>query len=288
LGILAAFSWGSGDFVSRISSNRIGYYATATYGNVFSTIVLIILIKILGIDPMMPPGTILILFFASLAFLSAYVFAYRAFQSAPLSVVAPIAYTAPAIATVFSILLLSVSLSLIEALSLVIIMMGVVLLSMRFSELRKFREGGTQTIVSLGVLPGVLAAFSFAFVFLALSIVVPGTGYLVPILYLRGFAMVFGFVLAPVIKQDVRPTRQKLSPIVLAIGVLDTLGFIFLSLGLVSAKSSLPLVIMASGMGGAFLVSYGILILREKPEPNQLLGIVVSIVGVASLLYLTA
>jgi drug/metabolite transporter (DMT)-like permease len=288
LGILAAFCWGSGDFVSRTSSNRIGYYATATYGNVFGTIVLVILIKILGIDPILPPGTIFILFFASIAFLSAYVFAYRGFQSGPLSVVAPIAYTAPAIATVFSILLLSVSLSTIETLSLVVIMMGVVLLSIRFSELRKFREGGNQTIVSTAVLPGVLSAFSFAFVFLALSIVVPGTGYLVPILYLRGFAMVIGFVLAPVIKQDLKPTRQKLSPTVLAIGILDTLGFVFLTLGLASGKESLPLVIMASGMGGAFLVSYGIVILKEKPEPNQLLGIVVSIVGVASLIYLSA
>jgi drug/metabolite transporter (DMT)-like permease len=288
LGILAAFSWGTGDFVSRLSSNKVGYYATATYGNVFSTVVLFGLIKILNIDPVLPPVTILTLLFASLAFFSAYVFAYRGFQSAPLSVIAPIAYTAPAIATVFSILLLSVTLSSIEALSLMVIMMGVVLLSMRFSELRKFRNGGTRSIVSLGVMPGLLSAFSFAFVFLALSIVVPGTGYLVPILYLRGFATVVGFVLAPVIRQNVRPTRQKLSPIVLVIAVVDTLGFIFLSLGLASAKGSLPLVIMASGMGGAFLVGYGIILLKEKPEPNQLLGIAVSVVGVASLLYLTA
>ncbi len=234
------------------------------------------------------PGTILILFFGSLAFLSAYVFAYRGFQSAPLSVVAPIAYTAPAIATVLSIVFLSVSLSPIEGLSLIIIMLGVVLLSTKFSELRRFREGRSQAIFALGILPGLLAAVSFAFVFLTLSITVPETGYLVPVLLLRSFATLAGFAIAPALKQNVRPTKQTLSPIVLVIAVLDTLGFIFLTLGLASAKASLPLVIMASGLGGAFLVGYGILLLKEKPEPNQLIGIVVSIVGVASLLYLTA
>jgi drug/metabolite transporter (DMT)-like permease len=181
-----------------------------------------------------------------------------------------------------------VSLSTIQGLSLIVIMAGVVLLSMRFSEVRKFRGTGTRSIFSLGVLPGLLSACSFAFVFLVLSVVVPATGYLVPILYLRGFATAFGFILGAVTKQDLKPTRQKLSAIVLAIAVLDTLGFIFLNLGIAFAKGSLPLVIMASGMGGAFLVGYGILLLKEKPEPNQLLGIVVSIVGVASLLYLTA
>ena len=285
---MAAFSWGSGDFVSRISSNRVGYYATATYGNVFSSIVLASLVVALNVNLAIAPGTILILFLASLAFLSAYVFAYRGFQSAPLSVVAPIAYTAPAIATVLSIVFLNVSLSQIEALALIVIMTGVLLLSTRFSELRKFREGRNQAILALGVLPGLLAAVSFAIVFLALSATVPETGYFVPVLLLRGFATLAGFALAPLLKQNVKPTKQTLSPIVLVVAVLDTLGFIFLSLGLAYGKGSLPLVIMASGLGGAFLVGYGILLLKEKPEPNQLIGIAVSILGVASLLYLTA
>lgn len=285
---MAAFSWGSGDFVSRVSSKRIGYYATVTYGNLFSSLVLIALVGVLNVNLAIAGGTILILFFASLAFLSAYVFAYRGFQSAPLSVVAPIAYTAPAIATVLSIVFLNVSLSPIEGLSLIMIMLGVVLLSTKFSELRNFREGRSQAILALGVLPGLLAAASFAIVFLALSVTVPETGYLVPVLLLRSFATVAGFALAPVLKQNVKPTKQTLSPIVLVIAVLDTLGFIFLTLGLASANASLPLVIMASGLGGAFLVGYGILLLKEKPEPNQLTGIMVSIVGVASLLYLTA
>ena len=45
---------------------------------------------------------------------------------------------------------------------------------------------------------------------------------------------------------------------------------------------------MTSGMGGFFLVCYGILLRKEKAELNQFMGIAVSIIGVATLLDLTA
>jgi drug/metabolite transporter (DMT)-like permease len=45
---------------------------------------------------------------------------------------------------------------------------------------------------------------------------------------------------------------------------------------------------MTSGMGGVFMVGFGIVLLRERLEPNQLLGVALSIIGVAALLYLTA
>lgn len=103
---------------------------------------------------------------------------------------------------------------------------------------------------------GIVSAFSFSFVFLALSTVVPVVGYLLPVLILRAGGAVIGFAVAPVVKKDVRPTRGKLGPLIWLVAIFDTVGYLFLGAGLASAGGSLPLVIVASGIGGFFLVCY--------------------------------
>jgi drug/metabolite transporter (DMT)-like permease len=223
-----------------------------------------------------------------LCYLSSYLFAYRGYLSAPLSVVAPIAYTAPAIATLLAVLFLGAKMTAIEGLPLVAIMVGVILLSTKFSDLRKSAGERGRSAVTYGVRTGLGASISFSFVFVALSAVVPLVGYLMPVLVLKAGGSLAGIALSPITRQDIRPSRKTLSLLVFGVAVLDTVGYLFLGAGLASAESSLPLVIMTSGMGGFFLVCYGILLRNEKPEPNQLVGILVSIVGVATLLYLTA
>jgi drug/metabolite transporter (DMT)-like permease len=283
--------WGTGDFISTFASKRVGYYATTVYSCVLSLPVLAIVIALVRADVALTPGTILILVLASVCFLSAYVFAYRGYQLAPLSVVAPIAYTAPAIATRLAVVFLGAKLTRVEVIPLVAIMVGVILLSTRFSELRTSdgRGGGAGApAFRLGVTPGIIAALSFSFVFVALSAIVPVVGYLTPIFVLRVGGSVVGFALAPILRQHVKPNATTLGPLVWLVAIFDTVGYVFLGAGIGSAGRFLPLVIMTSGMGGLFLVCCGMAFRKEKPEPNQLIGIAVSIVGVASLLYLTA
>ena len=288
LGIFAALAWGTGDLVSTISSKRVGYYATTVYSCLLSVPVLVVLIVGLSANVALAPTAWLILGLASLCFLSAYLFAYKGYQSSPLSVVAPIAYTSPAIATLLAILFLGAKLTSVEGVPIIAIMVGVILISTKFSELRRSAHGRDKSRVTSGVVPGVGASISFAFVYVALSAIVPGVGYLMPILVLRTGSTIAGFALAPFLKQDVRPSRKTLSLLVLSVGIFDTVGYIFLGAGIASAGTLLPLVIMAGGLGGFFLACYGMVLWKEKPEPNQLVGIAVSIIGVASLLYLTA
>jgi uncharacterized membrane protein len=281
-------SWGSGDLVSTISSKRAGYYATTVYSSLLGIPVLLALILISGASTGLTSTDWVILSIASLCYLSSYLFAYRGYSSAPLSVVAPIAYTAPAIAALLAVLFLGAKLTAIEGVPLVAIMAGVILLSTKFSDLRKSAGNRGRSALTFGVGSGLGASISFSFVFVALSAVVPEVGYLMPVLVLKSGGALAGLAFSPITKQDIRPNRKTVSLLVFGVAVFDTVGYLFLGAGLASAGASLPLVIMTSGMGGFFLVCYGILLRSEKPEPNQLVGILVSIVGVAALLYLTA
>jgi transporter family protein len=278
--------WATGDWVSTSSSSRVGYYATTVYSCLLAIPILVVLVVVFGASTALSSTSILILVLASAGFLAAYLFAYRGYQIGPLSVVAPIAYTSPAVAVVLTVVVLGARLTEVEVVPLVAIMVGVILLSTKFSELRsrKDREGSMRNSVALGI----VSAFSFSFVFLVLSTVVPEVGYLVPVLILKAGGAFFGFAIAPALKKDVKPTKGRFGPLIWLVAILDTVGYLFLGAGLASAGISLPLVIMASGIGGFFLVCYAMAFRKEKPELNQLIGIAISIVGVATLLYLTA
>ena len=73
---------------------------------------------------------------------------------------------------------------------------------------------------------------SFSFVFVALSVVVPQVGYLMPVLVLKTGGALAGIALAPVVKQNIRPTRKTLSLLLLSIALFDTFGYVFLGAGL--------------------------------------------------------
>jgi len=89
-----------------------------------------------------------------------------------------------------------------------------------------------------------------------------------------------------VLKQEAKPTRLVLSKTMIAMGILEALGFLIFTFGIESAGSALPVVTALSGMGGAVAASYGLAFLKERLEPNQLLGVVLSLAGVFALLYL--
>ena len=52
-------------------------------------------------------------------------------------------------------------------------------------------------------------------------------------------------------------------------------------------EAVVSIVTAISSLGAAFVVAYAIATVHERPEPIQAVGIVLSVLGVASLLYLT-
>src|SRR5437870_49 len=133
--------------------------------------------------------------------------------------------------------------------------------------------------------------FSTATLVLLLPLLRPDFGIsfeLVLTLVAVSFVNFFGFTFAPLLKQDVRPRRDIMTRTILVMGILETFGLLSFNLGISFGSGSLPVVTALSGMGGAFATTYAMTFLREKLEPNQLVGILLSIAGVFALLYLTS
>jgi len=154
------------------------------------------------------------------------------------------------------------------------------------SELRASLSGKGAPNVTAGVGSAVGASFFFGVVYIGLGYSIPLIGYVLPAIFLRGAAAAAGFLLAPLLKQEVRPSRKALSNTIITMGILEAVGFLAFSYAIAQSGSSLPIVAAVSGMGGAVAATYGIFFLRERLEVNQVLGVALALTGVFTLLYL--
>ncbi|MBI3840398.1 MAG: EamA family transporter [Thaumarchaeota archaeon] len=285
-GLAAAFCWGTADYLSRRQSEKVGYYPTVVYSHLVTFVILIALLPLLTPTIELAPIPTLILVGAGLLNFLAFIFLYRAFHKGVVSVVAPIAYAYPAVTAVFSILILGTILAQTQALAISGIILGVVLLSTRLSELRAFVRGRGAPNLRTGVESAVSSSFFFGLVYVALGYSAPLLGYALPPVLLRAVGVATGFILAPLLHQALRPSRQNLSGTIVAMGFLEAVGFLAFSYGISVAVDSLPIVAALSGMGGAVASAYAMVFLKERLEKNQALGLVLSLAGVFTLLYL--
>ncbi len=288
LGLFTALCWGTADYLSRTQSGKVGYYRTSVYMHVMTTFMLLLFIPLLQPKLVFSQTALAALAVSGAVNFFAFLFLYRAFYRGVVSVVAPIAYTYPAVTTVLAVLVLGTVLTFDSALALAAIMLGVILLSTKFSQLKR-RGGGTgRSSLTVGVGWAILASVSFGAIYVVVGNYTPVVGYVLPSVILRGVGTLTGFLVAPILGESVRPNRASLSTVILAMGALESFGFLSFNFGISLGGSSLPIVAAISGMGGAVATAYAIVLLKERLERNQVVGVALAITGVFTLLYLTA
>ena len=285
-GLTAAFCWGTADYMSRGQSERVGYYRTIIYSQLVTLITVVVLVPAVSPTLTLPLYPVLALLGAGVVNFVAFIFLYRAFHRGVVSVVAPVVYSYPAVTAVLAVAVLGASLSLVQGVVIAGIVAGVILLSTRFSELYLYFRGSGAPGLTKGVGLAVGASLCFGVAYIGIGYAAPFVSFVLPVLFLRVIAISAGFILAPVLKQEVRPSRLVFSRAMIAIGVLEAFGFLAFTYGVSASGSALPIVASLSGMGGAVAASYGLAFLKERLEPNQVLGVLLSLAGVFALLYL--
>ena len=285
-GLTAAFCWGTADYMSRGQSERVGYYRTIIYSQLVTLITVVVLVPAVSPTLTLPLYPVLALLGAGVVNFVAFIFLYRAFHRGVVSVVAPVVYSYPAVTAVLAVAVLGASLSLVQGVAIAGIVAGVILLSTRFSELYLYFQGSGAPGLTKGVGLAVGASLCFGVAYIGIGYAAPFVSFVLPVLFLRVIAISAGFILAPVLKQEVRPSRLVFSRAMIAIGVLEAFGFLAFTYGVSASGSALPIVASLSGMGGAVAASYGLAFLKERLEPNQVLGVLLSLAGVFALLYL--
>lgn len=287
LGLAAALSFGTADFLVRFAARRVGAYRTLLFMQVvglvgLSTYLLLSgeLVRIGEQTPWQPWG------WAGLAALlgtGSGLALYRAYEVGVLALAAPIASSYAAL-TVLLALLSGETISLAHGLGLGAALIGVALAAAALSpaETEPVVERRWRRFHRLP--PGVgwafVAAAGFGFTFWLLGFeVIPDLGGVVPVWVSRLVSVATLPLFAKPLRQSLRLPRGGVWGWIVAIGVLDTVAYVAAALGLDSDQVAVVSVLVSLFSAVTVLLAW--LFLRERLRAHQWFGVALIFAGIA-------
>ncbi|HXZ11211.1 MAG TPA: DMT family transporter [Candidatus Sulfotelmatobacter sp.] len=284
LGLTGAIFWGLSDFAARFASRRVGAYRTLFYMQFFGFLTLSAYLKWtggFGHDTRgWQPWALAAL--AGIINMVASLALYYSFQIGVMSIVAPVSSSYPAL-TVTLALLAGEQLRPLRGAGLAVTLVGVILAATSFKpdvmHPLTGEPGHGRAHLSKGVGWAILAGVGFGFLFWFLGFyVVPVVGSFVSVWVIRLTSLTV-LALAAV------PTRQTLGLpsgsvwwLLAAVGILDTSAFVANNAGLGTGQVSVVSVL--ASLYGAVTVLLSRIVLRERLERSQWLGVFIIFIGI--------
>lgn len=282
LGLLAALFWGVSDYFAAKPSKELGPHKTTPYVLFFSAVTILPFLLYAGINPSINPFLLLFALFTPFASFLGYFFIYRAFKQGSLSIMAPIVTTYPIVTVLGAVFILGDKLSQIEIISIAAVILGIILVSTKFSSFRAKRK-----LIVAGVGSAFLSTLfigSPAIFYGAYAAVI---GYAFLSFVGRGGGCLLAFASGYLRKDDLRVPKRKHLLRIAAAGITDAFAILVFIYAISAQGTALPIVSALSGFSGGVTVLLALALLRERPEANQWIGIMVVVIGVVVLSYLS-
>lgn len=271
-GFVAAFGWGTADFMARGVSMRLGTWRALLYAQLVSFVLLLPIVWWNAGATQLTAGVLALGALLGTLNLIGSGLLYRALTLGRLAIVSPICSSFAAITLALSLLTGDV-LSVGKIAGLVLTVIGVVLASTPETTAAERHEGVRGVPEAIG------AAVAFGVTFWGLKYVVPSTGPWIPVLESRIMALLLLPLLARPLGQSIALPERSAWPWLLLIGSIDTIANTAYNLGI---RSDAPGVVAVLGsLFSPITVLLGFLILRERLSQRQWLGVLVIFVAIA-------
>ena len=278
LGLVAALSWGVHDFAARFPSRAVGPIPTVLAVTVAGLIALSAWLLIAGSDLRIVWPELWLVAVTGIFFALATLSLFAALALGPISIVAPLAGSYPALALMLAVAQ-GVRPSALQWLAIVGVMAGVLIVSRsggRYEDSGEFPPGRLKTVLGLAF----LASLCFAVALTAGQAAVPIFGDVETVWLARLFGLgTIGLLylwLSPG-----APVPLRWLPLLALMGCLDVA-----SLGAITAAGNLPdpaFATVVSSAFGAVTVLLARAFLKEPIAPAQLAGMALIFGGVAVL-----
>ena len=278
LGLLAALTFGTGDFLSRFSSQEVGFknslFWMLTIGGLFYLLVTFFIIGDLSFNIIGLSNS----FLAGVLIMFGLLLLYRGLLMGPVSIVASICAINPLFVFLIRFALGSQPTAL-QWFATVIVILGAILVSISadsFKESLGMEKSKINESIKVAFMSSIMLAMGLIFlqettdVFSALEAVV----------YTRFFSLFSLAVLLFFLKERIFITKKSI-PILISQGILESTGNFCIAAAYAFDKVSIAVVI-SSGFG-LVTVLLAKLILKEKISKIQSLGIVLTFIGVVGL-----
>lgn len=277
-GIITMVLFGLEDpFVKKLT-NKIGVNYAILYRSLFSFLALLFVSLIFS-------GTIfssakIMLIMLGIGFIGyiSYVFYVKAIAVGNVSVVSPVAHSFVIITVLLSVFILKESLDLAQILAMAVIIAGIILISFKYSELKKSKRG---LVKGLGF--AFATVIGWGLLFFLWKIPLSAAGPFVVSFYVEFY--VFFFTLLSIVflkKKLLHPEANKsIWGIAVLLGILAAMGSLFYALGINLELVSLVAPIAAASPLIAVIAS--IIFLKEKLELNQKIAAALIIIGLIAI-----
>jgi bacterial/archaeal transporter family protein len=277
-GLGGMFGWGTSDFLANISSEKIGHYKTFFYSQIAGLILVALIVLVKSAQFSFSPFLLFLMFVSGIGYAVGYLLFYKGFEIGNVSVVSAVINLQNIFVIGIAFFLFGQRIVGIQIPALALLLIGVTLVSVNFSDLKKGR-------VSLlaGVKETLLAAVLFGVFFWPVNqFIVQRADWLATNLITKFIAIATVFLISLLNKTNISlpiegRTVKALSPVV-AIGLLEATAVLSVSGGL-SIGNAIIINPVASALT-IVTVGLAIIFLKEKITKTQGFGILTTVAGI--------
>ena len=268
LSLAACFGWGVADFLGGLKSRQLSVFSVLMVSSFFGLGAILVIVLIRGVAPPESP-VLLLAVVGGGAGLAAMFLLYRGLSIGSMAIVAPISATGVILPVVVS-LATGDNPTLLQKLGMTVAIAGAV-----FASLEKTDNGnGRRLATGVGLAIGSAIAAGIFFVVMGQASEVDP--------YWAAFLMRFSYfaflIIIFVLKRPSIRTGKVHMPAIILLGICDALaGFAY---ALATTQGMLGLVAVVGALYPAVTVLLSMLILHERPQPVQFIGVVLAVGGI--------
>jgi transporter family protein len=274
-GIGGMFGWGIYDFLGGVYAKQIGPFKSFFWSQLAGLIFALLLIFAFTINLNVPIWVIILLPIAAIVYSAGYLFFFKGFEIGNVSIVAATMNLWAVFTMLFAFIFMGQRLSTIQSLGVLMIISGVTLASLNWSDIRNQRFQ-----LSSGVKETVLGAFFFGVFWNISEVISEEIGWLSTTLFVKFGIILFLLLFAFLIKRELDLTKAttKTKCMVVLMGIIEAGAVAIVNYGLTIGDAIL-ITPIASALS-IVTITLAIIFLKDKVTKLQGLGIITAIAGI--------
>jgi len=274
-GIAGMFGWGIYDFLGGIYAKQIGPFKSFFWSQLAGFFSVLLLLFAFTFSLNIPVWVIVLLPIAAILYSAGYLFFFKGFEIGNVSIVAATMNLWAVFTMLFAFLFMGQRLSIIQTLGVFMIISGVTLASLNWSDIRKQRFQ-----LSTGVKETIAGAFFFGVFWNVSELITEEIGWLFTTLFVKLGIILFLLLFSLLIKRelDLSKASTKTKYMVALIGVVEAGAVAIVNYGLTIGDAIL-ITPIASALS-IVTITLAIVFLKDKVTKLQGLGILIAIAGI--------
>ena len=268
LSLAACLGWGVADFLGGLKSRQLSVFSVLMVSSFFGLGAILVIVLVRGVAPPGDPALLLAVV-GGIAGVAAMFFLYRGLSIGSMAIVAPISATGVILPVIIS-LAAGDNPSFLQKLGIAAAIIGGVLAS------REKNDNGNGSRLSTGVGLAIGSAIAAGIFFVVMDQASEADPYWAA--FLMRFSYFAFLIIIFLLKRPVVQAGKVHMPAIIVLGICDALaGFAY---ALATTRGMLGLVAVVGALYPAVTVLLSMLVLGERPQRTQFIGVLLAVGGV--------